>query len=750
MFRPAFLLVLLAMLLAVSGSGEIIPNNRRATWEGSVGVPGGIPARATVFLTISPSLGNGVTDAWPDINGAVNNVPSNQVVQLPDGVFRISQAIRPYPANKKNYTIRGNGPGRTVIKCDANTAFAMGTADFPYPTTQNAQRITKGATAGSNNVTVASTAAFVVGNLCHVAQDTLPYVIGTDNQPQTITFKVISKTATTVTLSHALPCDFTNNPVIVPYPTSPMEGVGIENLTIDCQDSATSGISMEQAYGCWVKNVEIIHSFNRQMLLTVFNQGEIRHCYVHDTYTSFGPNHEGIDFYNRGCWNLIEDNIVDNGGFPGIVLGDSHGGCTGNVIAHNFCINAATGTDTAGADISFNHGAHNSFNLAEGNVVGNGISSDGYFGSASHNTIFRNWAWAKPYNSGGRPNPVIARTGLRAIQLNRMSNYYNVVGNILGDPAFPLVPGNGGGNYTSETANYPEKQLIYELGFPNLGNKAYTTIRPATNPPSYLPPEGYIADANAYQQLDLNVKNTILRHGNYDFFTKSQIWDPTISDRAVRTSYFATTKPSWFGALAWPAFDATRASTLDSMMIPAQFRYLHRIDPPLQVRSRKVHGAAGTFDIDLPLSGTPGVECRSGGSTGDYKIVTTFTTPITWASAVLTAGFGSIKDNRGTATVEGANVTVELENVSSGQAIEIEINGMTADGTPFDIDVPMTVLVGDVTGNGAINSSDVSLTKSQAGRAVTVSNFREDVTASGSVNASDIALVKSRSGTSTP
>src|SRR5205823_4473616 len=29
--------------------------------------------------------------------------------------------------------------------------------------------------------------------------------------------------------------------------------------------------------------------------------------------------------------------------------------------------------------------------------------------------------------------------------------------------------------------------------------------------------------------------------------------------------------------------------------------------------SRKTHGAAGTFDVNLPLTGTPGIEPRSGG-----------------------------------------------------------------------------------------------------------------------------------------
>src|SRR2546423_10948183 len=35
--------------------------------------------------------------------------------------------------------------------------------------------------------------------------------------------------------------------------------------------------------------------------------------------------------------------------------------------------------------------------------------------------------------------------------------------------------------------------------------------------------------------------------------------------------------------------------------------------------SRKVHGTAGTFDLNLPLSGTRGVECRSGGANGDHS-----------------------------------------------------------------------------------------------------------------------------------
>ena len=55
--------------------------------------------------------------------------------------------------------------------------------------------------------------------------------------------------------------------------------------------------------------------------------------------------------------------------------------------------------------------------------------------------------------------------------------------------------------------------------------------------------------------------------------------------------------------------------------------------PLLSVVSRKIHGSAGTFDINLPLTGPSGIECRNPGSTGspgvDYKLIFTFTGAVT-------------------------------------------------------------------------------------------------------------------------
>ena len=62
----------------------------------------------------------------------------------------------------------------------------------------------------------------------------------------------------------------------------------------------------------------------------------------------------------------------------------------------------------------------------------------------------------------------------------------------------------------------------------------------------------------------------------------------------------------------------------------------------------------------------------------------------------------------------------------------------------------MSVLLGDTSGNGVVNASDVTKTKGQVGVPLSDHNFREDINASGSINASDVSLVKAQSGTALP
>ena len=161
---------------------------------------------------------------------------------------------------------------------------------------------------------------------------------------------------------------------------------------------------------------------------------------------------------------------------------------------------------------------------------------------------------------------------------------------------------------------------------------------------------------------------------------------------------------------------------------------------------QKTHGAAGTFDVPLPLSGNVGIECRSGGATNDYQMIINFVNSVTVGSASVTSGTGSVSSF----SVSGSEVTVNLTGVTNVQRITVTLFNVN-DGTHMgNVPVSMGVLIGDVNGNATVNSSDVSLTKSQVGAPVSGSNFREDVNVNGTISSTDVALVKSKVGTALP
>ena len=165
----------------------------------------------------------------------------------------------------------------------------------------------------------------------------------------------------------------------------------------------------------------------------------------------------------------------------------------------------------------------------------------------------------------------------------------------------------------------------------------------------------------------------------------------------------------------------------------------------INVVSRKTHGAT-MFDIALPLTGVAGIECRTDGMNGDHQVITTFPTPVTTMSAIVTTGTGSASGF----SVSGAQVTVNLTGVTNAQTIVLTLFGVSDGTNTNNVSVPVSLLLGDATGNGSVNSTDVSLTKSKSGQAIDSSNFREDVTVSNSINSSDVSTVKSKSGTALP
>ncbi|MBA3544161.1 MAG: hypothetical protein H0T83_06955 [Chthoniobacterales bacterium] len=125
---------------------------------------------------------------------------------------------------------------------------------------------------------------------------------------------------------------------------------------------------------------------------------------------------------------------------------------------------------------------------------------------------------------------------------------------------------------------------------------------------------------------------------------------------------------------------------------------------------------------------------------------------VTYTSAAITSGVGSIGGSKPSRRNAAASTvaTVNVAGVTSGQYITLTLLGVNDGVNTNDVAVRMGVLVGDTTGDGSVNSTDIGQTKSKSGQAVDSTNFRNDVNTDANLNSADIGLVKSKSGTALP
>lgn len=233
-------------------------------------------------------------------------------------------------------------------------------------------------------------------------------------------------------------------------------------------------------------------------------------------------------------------------------------------------------------------------------------------------------------------------------------------------------------------------------------------------------------------------------------YNNGQTWQPIVRDL-----------PGTARNYDWQTAPGTGYPSVRVMVIAKDWRFQSTSDdgtrsPVVAVSalSQKMHGT-WTGNMNLPLTGAPGVECRTGGATGDHQLLLTFASPVTVTGitqAQLTSGTGDVgtggSSNGGTVSVNGSVVTVPLTNVANAQRITVTLNNVSNGTNTSSVSVSMDVLLGDTNGNGVVNSSDIGQTKAQIGQGVTDSNFRTDVNANGAINASDVALVKAQLGTS--
>lgn len=530
-----------------------IPAARTYDWATYCGIPGGIPTRTTIYATMTTA------NSAAEINTAIANCPSGQVVYLAAGTYELgSTRLVPY----SGVTIRGAGAGQTIIHSSTTNAIRRDMYSFVEA---NGIAISSGYTAGSMAIVLASTpsAYMTAGNHIALAEDssvnkwdtgigdyvregltsTAPSL--TASRCHRFTARIESVVGNTVNLAAPIPASFTAGLTPKAYPlngAAQLSLAGVEDMTFEaCADP----IRLYGTDRCWFLNLDFdscpgCDSGHIQLSNSV--QPEVRRCYIHDV-DGWPEVSEGAGF--GALFGTSNGLFIDN-----ITNRTSLAFCLNAPVAcafiHNYSRDCTRWYDPPGVVMpQFQyHGPLGLMNLFEGNI-GPGYCPDGYHGSASHDTLFRNhFNGLCTGRSGDR----------RVLNLSRGSYYESVVGNIIGDVSWNFTGYEGSGAFAHADS------FAYVLGYPNSGNVSMTpeyvfTTTDETDFPGTYP--------------DAAVESTLIRHANYDYYSDS-IYEWADADHDIADGIFYTSKPDFFGGLEWPAIDPF---TPTANSIPAKWRW---------------------------------------------------------------------------------------------------------------------------------------------------------------------------------
>jgi hypothetical protein len=568
---------------ASSASSNPIPGSRRVDWN-LAGIPGGIPNRTIVGAIIDPKIyGNGLNDATRAIQTAINSCPENQVVYLPTGVYLVRAGLG--SPTKNNITIRGDGPNKTIIKAALTTrskgVFSFGEAvwnsgNYPANLVVN---ITSGSTKDSTRIVVdnaskVTTSGLRIGDLVQISELNDPSFVNSvgstgsfagftdrDHNGQRNLQQIVRVTAVsgnTISFYPALYWTYSANlrPQAALIPGT-IHGIGLEGFKIlDTAGNNDYHVVFWNSDRCWIKNIESAAANWHAFLYQTLNI-ELRDSSFHDAFG--GYNHDsGYGFEARFSSGFKFENNILNDLYASMIVA---GGSSGGVVGYNYIVNTHNNDPSMLImSIDADHGAHPMMNLYEGNTAAE-FQSDYYWGSSSHQTLFRNRFFGTDNGVSNNQKP---------ISLDRFSRYFSVVGNVLGSAQ--ISSGWGAGYPLLKTRWLYEiaqvysfiQPVIYRLGYPNMGNNNFSTISAAP------------AD---YRSLDPMVKSTLLRGGNYDFATNSIIWQGNAPDsvstylpqQVLPPSLYLGSKPSWFGNVPFPPIGPDVAGY--AQKIPAQVRF---------------------------------------------------------------------------------------------------------------------------------------------------------------------------------
>lgn len=668
MIRFLFVFTLLFATVARAADWSV-PSANQGWWlpeaaegtPGGIGIPGGIEqylaggasdraVTGTVrnVVTAHGADNTGVADASAAVEAAIAAASSGDVIYFPAGRFRLSTTIY-IPLAKNNITLRGAGKSLTTFYL-SSSATALFVWSDPGYIAQEIQTVTGTKTKGTSTLTVSSNSGFTTNsqfawigyenevNNARIQAGAAP-VWSSQGFPwsRTMTARVTGTTSTSISIDPPLPADATNLALRIHtygYPTYVFTGWGFEDFSIEFDPALHPSrvFNVTTAQYSWFYNIHFkdwSRNSNNGSCIKISKsyRVQVQKCRF-DANT--GASSDGaIETGANSSLAFIDNIFTGPWGFHTYDSGNS----VNCVIGYNF----STGT------VSGFHNAHPSLNLIEGNAAAN-HHSDGYHGSSSHNTLYRNW-----FKDGN------------SIILNRFKRNYVIAGNHLGDDGVTTGgiswgnPNMGNGNAVGfagptglsnqvgqtdyKQPGYGFNEYVIQAGDVSAGDfwsdweitgtlttRTSNTVGVFTvsggtwiagevaSASSYLYPivywsnkTNYMANgsvtnvagnlvtitwgsgtlpaqgtsvqmymnAAGWQERDLDVRASSTTVENYiSASTGTGSVQGGIAD-TLPDSLAYTSKPAWFGNLAWPAFDPDNAATQSAVRIPAGYRYVN-------------------------------------------------------------------------------------------------------------------------------------------------------------------------------
>jgi hypothetical protein len=550
-----------AAIQVESGATDILPHVRRTSWNPGLNAIGGIPYRTNVWTTLQPT-GDDDTAA---IQEALDSCPADQVVLLGEGDFHISG--EGLAITRSNITMRGGGAGTRLVKAPGSQypVIIAGTRWYKYTQAVN---LAADGPKGSMTISLVSQPDLDVGEIVTIDQLTDPDLtlwsptrspkddesrgwFGRYDRPIGQVMEVDKVNGTDVTFTTPLHIDFSvsrqaqlvrfsRNPDDVMVPS--VRFSGIEGLCVSGGEGGDGGGNIHffaTAY-CWIRNVESELSEGASVNLDGCFRCELRDSFLHSTINpNPGGGGYGIVLNQYAADNLVENTISWN--FNKVMVMRTSGG--GNVIGYNYMEDGwgagYPGFPEVGLNASHMTTPHHE--LFEGNQSWN-FDSDTTWGNSIYITVFRNHLTGKRRSIP--PLELSDDVNRRAIGLTVGHRWYSFLGNVLGTADQDPAP--AAGFVYEQTSDFGQNDPVpmWKLGYDS---------------------ELWLPDP------DETVVETAIRHGNFDYVTKGVVWDPELPQE-LPASLYLTTKPAFFGELAWPWVTPEDSTSLLATL-PARARF---------------------------------------------------------------------------------------------------------------------------------------------------------------------------------